>query len=500
MPDRARRLGLKAQVCGAKGTDLWGGSRNTLRITSFGATMPLARSTAVANSGRRSYPSDQVPGLSVSDAPLELKKHVGAIHVKGALTLLQRKAVNALLFNAYHELPDDSVKEHSIRISDLARALGFNSKNFAALKDTLGGLVETKVEWNALDPDGREEWGASTLLAGVTMKEGSGMCRYAYYPPLRHLLYNPAVYARINLDIQTRFTSQYALALYENCLRFVRTGSTGWLPVADWRGLLGVGEGQYPAYKAFRQHVLSPAVQQVNSVGHIEVEMETRREGRKIADLRFLIRQGVPTALLGPSSDEGAEGEDGSTNGLDGGLPARLAGFGLTGKQVEHAATLPADRVERNLTYVEAQISQGTKVGKLGAYTYRAIVEDWAGANTAARKTQATLFDGAGASEPEEAAVPPSVAALKEAARQAEEARVDAALRRIDERIDGLDDDARAALDAEAVHVLRDQAYNGWRDVERSVEAGRAADLGPALTGALRLAQRDVMAAWLDRE
>ena len=435
----------------------------------------------------------------MSDAPLELKKHVGAIHVKGALTLLQRKAVNALLFNAYHELPDDSVKEHSIRIADLARALGFNSKNFAALKDTLGGLVETKVEWNALDPDGREEWGASTLLAGVTMKEGSGMCRYAYYPPLRHLLYNPAVYARINLDIQTRFTSQYALALYENCLRFVRTGSTGWLPVADWRGLLGVGEGQYPAYKAFRQHVLSPAVKQVNSVGHIEVEMETRREGRKIADLRFLIRQGVVTSLLSSHSEDGAEGEEGGTNGLDGGLQARLAGFGLTGKQVEHVAALPADRVERNLTYVETQIGQGTKVGKLGAYTYRAIVEDWAGANTAARKTQASLFDGTDA--PAEAEPPaPSVAALKEAARQADEARVDAALRLIDERIDGLDAEARKALDAEAVDVLRDQAYNGWRDVERSVEAGRTADLGPALTGALRLAQRDVMAAWLDRE
>ena len=245
-------------------------------------------------------------GLSALDAPLELKKHVGAIHVMGTLTLLQRKAVNALLFNAYHELPDDSVKEHSVRIADLARALGFNSKNVAALKDTLGGLVETKVEWNALDPDGREEWGASTLLAGVTMTEGSGTCRYAYYPPLRRLLYNPAVYARINLDVQTRFTSQYALALYENCLRFVRTGSTGWLPVADWRGLLGVGEGQYPAYKAFRQHVLSPAVKQVNRVGQIEVEMETRRAGRTIADLRFRIRQGVPTALLGPHPTEGA--------------------------------------------------------------------------------------------------------------------------------------------------------------------------------------------------
>ena len=438
-----------------------------------------------------------MPAPSALDAPLELKKHVGAIHVRGALSLLQRKAVNALLLNAYHELPDDAVREHSIRIIDLAAALGFNSKDFGLLKDTLGTLTTTKVEWNVLDPDGREEWGASTLLAGATIKEGSGVCRYAYYPPLRTLLYNPTVYARINLAVQAQFTSQYALALYENCLRFVRTGSTGWLSLDDWRGLLGVGDGQYAAYKALRQHVLSPAVKQVNSVGHIEVEMETRKEGRWVSELRFAIRRGVPL-LDAVAGEEGADDERDGSGSAD--LGRRLAEFGLTAGQVEHASTFPVERVERNLAYVRGEIARGTRVGKLGAYTYRAVVEDWAGANKAARKTQASLFDGPNASGAAEAEPPPSVAALEEAARRADEARVDAALRHLDERIEGLDDDAREALDAEAARVLRDQAYNGWRDVERAVEGGTAADLGPALYGALRLARRDVMDAWLREE
>ena len=45
----------------------------------------------------------------------ELKKHVGAIHVKAHLSLLQRKLSNVLLLNAYEELPDPSVKEHEMR-------------------------------------------------------------------------------------------------------------------------------------------------------------------------------------------------------------------------------------------------------------------------------------------------------------------------------------------------------------------------------------------------
>ena len=49
----------------------------------------------------------------------------------------------------------------------------------------------------------------------------------------------------INLDIQKRFTSGHALALYENCYRFVRTGSTGWWPLAIFRRLMGVDDSDY---------------------------------------------------------------------------------------------------------------------------------------------------------------------------------------------------------------------------------------------------------------
>ena len=418
------------------------------------------------------------------DASLELKKHVGAIHVKGSLSLLQRKAVNVLMRHAYHELPDEAVKEHTIRLADFARELGYNSNDHDLLKDTIESLVEAKVKWNVLDADGREGWGVSGWLASAVAEPGTGICHYAYSVHLRRLLYNPAVYARINLAVQASFTSQYALALYENCLRFVRTGSTGWLPVADWRGLLGVGEGQYGTYKALRQHVLSPAVSQVNTIGHIQVEMETRREGRSVSDLRFLVRPGAP--LL-----------EASEHATDAAPLFALAEFGLTAGQAEEVAALDPERVARNLAYVRAQIARGTKVGKLGAYTYRALIEDWAGANSAARKTQATLFDAAAAAPPAATAPPPSPAALAEAARCADEARLDASLRLVDQQIDALDADARRALDAQAVAILQDQAYTGWRDVRKAVEADQASTLGPALFGALRLARRDVMAASL---
>ena len=68
--------------------------------------------------------------------------------------------------------------------------------------------------------------GVSSFLAQARPK--GGVCDYAYSPALAEKLADPKVFALINLDIQRRFASGHALALYENCYRFVSTRSTGW--------------------------------------------------------------------------------------------------------------------------------------------------------------------------------------------------------------------------------------------------------------------------------
>jgi len=56
-----------------------------------------------------------------------LKKHVSAIHIGAKLTLLQRKLVNALLYNAYETLLTD--QDHVINTRLLCEMIGFDSKN-----------------------------------------------------------------------------------------------------------------------------------------------------------------------------------------------------------------------------------------------------------------------------------------------------------------------------------------------------------------------------------
>lgn len=246
---------------------------------------------------------DDIPreGLTGALRRGAVKKHVAAIHVSGKLTLLQRKLSNVLLLNAYDTLTTQST--HEIDARTLCLMIGYNSNDMETLKQSLRGLAETVAEWDMLDSEGRQEWGVSSLLSYAKLK--SGVCEYAYSPALAEKLNDPKVFALINLNIQRRFTSGHALALYENCYRFVRTGSTGWWSLELFRRLMGVADSvYYETYKHLNAKIIKPAVAEVNKTSNIVVTPETRKRGRAVTDIRFRIADNPQLAIL--DLDDGA--------------------------------------------------------------------------------------------------------------------------------------------------------------------------------------------------
>lgn len=236
----------------------------------------------------------------------DVKKNVAAIHVSGKLTLLQRKLSNVLLLNAYDTLVHRST--HAIDARTLCTMIGYNSNDMETLKQSLRGLVETSAEWDMLDENGEQEWGVSSLLSYAKLK--GGVCEYAYSPALAQKLHDPKVFALINLNIQRRFTSGHALALYENCYRFVRTGSTGWWPLELFRRLMGVNDSAYyETFKHLNAKVIKPAVAEVNKTSNIILTPETRKMGRTVTEIRFKIAKNPQLSILDLDDGEGLRNE-----------------------------------------------------------------------------------------------------------------------------------------------------------------------------------------------
>ena len=217
-----------------------------------------------------------------------LKKHVATIHCSNAISLLQRKISNALLFHAYHELIKKD--EHQITIQNLCNIIGYVGNNSAAIKEAIKGLIGTVMEWNILNErTGEEEWNASSILASV--KISGSICTYSYSKLLKGFIYTPSVYGKINMIVQAKFKSAYGLALYENCIRYSGLPYTGWFNLYIFRKLMGVPETQYLIFRDFKKRVLDKAVLEVNTHSELIVKPEVIKVGKKVEKIRFALQK-----------------------------------------------------------------------------------------------------------------------------------------------------------------------------------------------------------------
>ncbi|WP_273692027.1 replication initiation protein [Ketogulonicigenium vulgare] len=296
-------------------------------------------------------PKDQLTG------PLrrgEVKKHVAAIHISGKLSLLQRKLSNVLLLNAYDTLT--TATRHQIDARTLCMMIGYNSNDIETLKAALRGLAETVAEWDMLDAEGQQEWGVSAMLSYARLR--GGVCEYAYSPALAEKLNDPKVFALINLNIQRRFNSGHALALYENCYRFVRTGSTGWWSIDLFRRLMGVADSPYyDEFKHLNAKIIKPAVAEVNKTSNIIVTPDLRKMGRTVTEIRFLIQVNPQLSILDLDDGEGLRNTD---------TYARLRGLGASDRLARQwIAEYGRGHVQEKLDYVAGQSDVRNAVGYL---------------------------------------------------------------------------------------------------------------------------------------
>ena len=213
------------------------------------------------------------------------------IQIQGKITDLQRSTWNVLLANAYHELPTKDL--HRISVAELAKGLGFDSPNEEYFSETLEALVNCIVKWNVLGKDTKVGSGVASLLGSVEIE--NGICTYSFAAHLRYKLYNPRIYTKLNLSLQKRITSRYAFILWAICFDYFNTarnqGETPFIPLDTFKEWMGIARDDYPTFKTLNQRVIKPAIKEINERTNFSVEIEYKRIGRKIGEMKFKISQ-----------------------------------------------------------------------------------------------------------------------------------------------------------------------------------------------------------------
>ena len=291
-----------------------------------------------------------------------VRKHVGAIHTSGDLSLLERKTANVLLLNAYQHLV--TRRTHKIPVPLLCAMLGYDSNDINKLKEALRKLASTTIEFNVME-DGKEAWQVMSMISFGEIK--AGVCTYRYDEYLAERFYDPEIYATINLAVQRKFDSGYALTLYENCLRYKAVGSTGWWDIERFRNIMGATASMYDEFKNLSRVVITKPVNHINRVSDIRIEPEYKKNGRKVTEVRFVITESPQQSLLSnEATDQYADVREHQTY-------KRLVEHGIGDRLAIYWVTQDEQRARSVVDYVEGKDKKHQVKGSTAGYIRRLI-------------------------------------------------------------------------------------------------------------------------------
>ena len=300
-----------------------------------------------------------------------------------------------MLANAYEGLGEGKT-QFSIPTSLLAEWSGFESNDYQLIYDHCRELMSTQVLTMNFDnrPKGRSRRrrGGTTLVADFDVGEG-GTVTYNFSPKMAKLLHEPDQYIWMALSTQNKFSSKYELNLFENCIRYIGVNTTGFKDVEDWRAVLGAEEATYNQFKDFNKKVLKPAIKGVNSKSGIIVDPEFEREKRRIARIKFNVRENPQLSLLDHHTHSKLRESDGYKALREHGIEDVLALHFVEQKgetAVLEAVAYVADKTPKNPTgYLVHTLKQGYGEKTSAEREQAAQAEERAAAAKAAREAEA---------------------------------------------------------------------------------------------------------------
>lgn len=225
----------------------------------------------------------------------KIKKHVAIIHAYSMMSVLQRKIFNVFLYEAtkanvadlrvFNNGISESVAiESKMHLTDLKRAVKFNSNNTRYLKEAIDGLASLSIEWNLL----KDRAPANISFLNLRVLHGAptfyvdNTVNFSFHRLMLNFIDNPSIYGTVDLDLQSQFESKYGHALYENSTRFENLNTKKIIPLDSFRKILGVDDNKYLSMREFTRNVTSPSVEEVNDRADFLVNLESIREGRKV--------------------------------------------------------------------------------------------------------------------------------------------------------------------------------------------------------------------------
>lgn len=201
-----------------------------------------------------------------------------------ALTLNARRSITILWHNAHMQGVAEG-RDYSIEIDDLKPD---NHKGYEQVEEAIEALMTSILKVRL--PDGRTR--RVQFLGGNDLDDPdrpAGVLNYSFDKRLVEILQDSAIWGKISLPVLMAFSSKYSVSLYEHISQWTGLSRKSYqdMTLDEFRDLLGVEEGRYPAFGALNKHVIKQTVLELNALASFSVTVIPIKSGKKVTHIRI---------------------------------------------------------------------------------------------------------------------------------------------------------------------------------------------------------------------
>ena len=136
------------------------------------------------------------------------------------------------------------------------------------------------------------------LFAECTYVPGQGRVILQFtHSIVKYISSLSACYTRLHSIYLMRFSTMYAIRIYEICVQLIKIKSEVEFSVSALRALLGIEEKRYKRFERFRTTVILPACTQINRLSDIRIEPHFIREGKWVKKIKFVFQKLDPEEI-----------------------------------------------------------------------------------------------------------------------------------------------------------------------------------------------------------
>lgn len=307
--------------------------------------------------------------VAVVDRDREVRKHnteIGYRVQAGHLSLLSRKLINVLLYYAQRMRgEEDNEGKYWVEVSKIVKDAKFNSRDYDLLRESMDELQSVKIirptenggiTSDVLIPsftlDNTVHGTNEALPHGQKKRGGKLVVGFSLPVGVKELLLNPrSNYTVLPIVYVASLRTIGGLVLYEITKRY----STNPSGVTNremwqwwWRILTGAAESSTPPeYKYFKRDVIKKAVDEINTVTDLRIELIEFKEGRWVKELQFNVELAKQSSFdLDPPP-------------IDNALLSRITALGISTAEAEKLIQKHSEEeLKNNLVVVEERIAK----------------------------------------------------------------------------------------------------------------------------------------------